>query len=146
MARLNPRFEFKYGGSDGKEIGLRLTFFGHTIVLDPMFNSVKESKEAACKKALWKLRKFNPHWLCPPFPNEGPTGPEWDWTKLVEGQYRPYIYLSEYFWQTLISSSSSFLQYWRAFSAFLQPYLLGWKEVALRSNREWRLLPHWLSL
>ncbi|KAJ5273900.1 hypothetical protein N7478_009025 [Penicillium angulare] len=82
MARLKPRFEFKYGGLQGKQIGLRLTFFGHTIVLDPVYNSVQDSRVTACRRALWKLRKFNPHWLCPP--SDGPTGPEWDWIKLVE--------------------------------------------------------------
>ncbi|KAJ6015792.1 hypothetical protein N7540_010383 [Penicillium herquei] len=84
MARLTPRFQFKYGGLGGNKVGVRLTVYGHTVVIQPESYCAHLSRVAACKKALFKLRKFHPQWLTPPLPSDRPTGPEWNWARLLE--------------------------------------------------------------
>ncbi|KAJ5731002.1 uncharacterized protein N7483_005510 [Penicillium malachiteum] len=89
MARLTPRFQFKYGGVNGNKVGVRLTVYGHTVVIQPQSENAHLSRVSACKKALFKLRKFHPLWLTPPLPGDRPTGPEWNWARLLEGFCTP---------------------------------------------------------
>lgn len=86
MANLGPNFAFQYGGFEGKKIGVRLTMYGHTVVIQPLAGTVNSARVAACLRALEKLRKFNPLWLLPPMPTDGPTTPEWNWVKLLQGK------------------------------------------------------------
>ncbi|KAJ5734151.1 hypothetical protein N7493_002937 [Penicillium malachiteum] len=89
MARLTPRFQFKYGGLGGNKVGVRLTVYGHTVVIQPESECAHLSRVSACKKALFKLRKFHPQWLIPPLPSDRPTGPEWNWARLLEEYCTP---------------------------------------------------------
>ena len=95
MGRLSPRYQFKYGGPNGRKIGVRLTLYGHTVVVGPIADSAGMAKVMACSQALAKLRKFNPQWITPPLPMDGQTGPEWNWVRLLEGEllpeYREYL-------------------------------------------------------
>ncbi|KAJ5621994.1 hypothetical protein N7528_005226 [Penicillium herquei] len=89
MARLTPRFQFKYGGLGGNKVGVRLTVYGHTVVIQPESECAHLSRVSACKRALFKLRKFHPQWLIPPLPSDRPTGPEWNWARLLEEYCTP---------------------------------------------------------
>ncbi|KAJ5580164.1 uncharacterized protein N7459_006149 [Penicillium hispanicum] len=84
MGRLNPRYQFKFGGPGGQKVGVRLTMYGHTIVVSPCADNANVARVAACHRALSKLRKFNPQWLVPPLPMDGLTRPEWNWVRLLE--------------------------------------------------------------
>ncbi|KAJ5698214.1 hypothetical protein N7462_000219 [Penicillium macrosclerotiorum] len=84
MARLSPRFVFKYGGKDGRKFGVRLLVYGHTILVAPNAKTVYLARVNACRKAMHKMRKYNPQWLVPPLPMDGPTRPAWNWTRLLE--------------------------------------------------------------
>ncbi|KAJ5096294.1 hypothetical protein NUU61_005650 [Penicillium alfredii] len=83
MARLNPQYHFKYGGRDGRNIGARLTLYGHTILVQPTAETVLEAKVAACRGALEGLREFNPQWLVAPQPMDRPTSPDWNWVQML---------------------------------------------------------------
>lgn len=85
MANLRPSFTYKYG-SDGKNIGVRLSFYGHTVVIEPSALDTHAVRIIACRRGLAKLRKFNPNWLLPPQPIEGPSGPAWSWVQLLYGE------------------------------------------------------------
>lgn len=86
MAMLRPRFQFKYGGHDGIKIGARLTLYGHTILVEPVFPTVDGARVMGYRLALEEIKAYNPEWLLPPPPLDGPTGPEWDWIRLLEGE------------------------------------------------------------
>ncbi|CAI7634953.1 unnamed protein product [Penicillium pancosmium] len=83
MAKLQPRFEFKFGDRDGSRIGARLTLYGHTILVEPIYATIDRARVEGCRLALEELKKYNPTWLFPPLPMDGPIGSEWDWTKLL---------------------------------------------------------------
>ncbi|KAJ5175539.1 uncharacterized protein N7482_001416 [Penicillium canariense] len=84
MARLAPQFVFKKGGKDGQQVGARLLVYGHTILVPPISESVYLARVVACRRALIKIRKYNPQWLVPPLPRNRPTRPEWNWIRLLE--------------------------------------------------------------
>ncbi|KAJ5810563.1 uncharacterized protein N7503_002781 [Penicillium pulvis] len=85
MARLNPRYQFKYGGLGGERVGMKLTLYGHTVFAEPNSASANEARVLGCRRALAKLRENNLQWPVPPEPNSGcPTGPEWNWPALLE--------------------------------------------------------------
>jgi len=84
MANLKPLFTYKYG-PDGK-IGVRLSFYGHTVVNEPVALEAHDVCIRACRRGLAKLRKFNPSWVLPPLPMDGPSGPEWDWVQFLVGE------------------------------------------------------------
>ena len=86
MGRLSPRFEFEYGDPDEQKVGVRLTLYGHTVIVSPSAGNPSNVKVQACSRALSKLRKYHPHWLVPPMPMDGHTGPEWNWVHLLEGE------------------------------------------------------------
>ncbi|KAJ5201547.1 uncharacterized protein N7498_006210 [Penicillium cinerascens] len=85
MANLRPIFTYKYG-SDGKKIGVRLSLYGHTVVVEPSALDAHSMRIIACRRGLAKLRKFNPEWVLPPQPMEGPSGPAWSWVQLLYGE------------------------------------------------------------
>lgn len=85
MANLRPSFIYKYG-SDGKNIGVRLSLYGHTVVVEPSALDAHAVRIIACRRGLAKLRKFNPDWVLPPQPMEGPSGPAWSWVQLLYGE------------------------------------------------------------
>lgn len=85
MANLRARYEYKYGGKNGKKIGVRLTLWGHTILIAPMTESLHEARVSACREALEQLRGFNMLWQIPPQPMDGPTSPSWNWVEVLEG-------------------------------------------------------------
>lgn len=95
MANLRPRYEYKYGGTNGKKIGVRLTLWGHTVLIAPMFESIHEARVSACREALEQLRGFNMLWQIPPQPMDGPTSPSWNWVEVLEGNR---------FWSTALSN------------------------------------------
>ncbi|KAJ6084496.1 hypothetical protein N7486_011296 [Penicillium sp. IBT 16267x] len=85
MANLNPRYQFKYGGLGGERVGMKLTLYGYTVFAEPNSDSANEARVLGCKRALVKLREDYPQWPVPPEPNSGcPSGPEWNWPKLLE--------------------------------------------------------------
>lgn len=86
MAQLSPHFEFKYGSKNGKNIGVKLTIYGHTVLIDPTSPDSYAARIEACRRALKKLKKYNPDWLFPPTPMDGPTSPAWNWIQLVRGK------------------------------------------------------------
>lgn len=86
MARLGPQCQFKYGDDGGNTIGVRLTMYGHTVMTKPMVENIYAVRLAACRKALEKLRKYNPGWLLPPLPVDGPTSSGWNWVQLLQGK------------------------------------------------------------
>ena len=86
MAMLRPRFQFKYGGHDGTKIGARLTLYGHTILVEPVFPTVDGARVMGYRLALEEIKAYNPEWILPPPPLDGPTGPEWNWIRLLEGE------------------------------------------------------------
>lgn len=88
MAKLQPRFEFKFGDKNGSRIGARLTLYGHTILVEPIYATIDRARVEGCRLALEELKKYNPTWLFPPLPMDGPIGSEWDWTKLLAGEKR----------------------------------------------------------
>lgn len=88
MAKLQPRFEFKFGDKNGSRIGARLTLYGHTILVEPIYATIDRARVEGCRLALGELKKYNPTWLFPPLPINGPIGSEWDWTKLLAGEKR----------------------------------------------------------
>lgn len=90
MAQLSPHFEFKYGsknGKNGKNIGVKLTMYGHTVLINPISPDAYVARIEACRRALKKLKKYNPEWLLPPLPMDGPTSPAWNWIQLVRGKF-----------------------------------------------------------
>lgn len=89
MAMLRPRFQFKYGGPAGSKIGARLTLYGHTILIEPLSATIDEARVMGCRLALEEMKRYNPDWLFPPLPMDGPTGPEWDWSRLLDGERPP---------------------------------------------------------
>lgn len=88
MAQLSPHFDFKYGGQSGKNIGVKLTMYGHTVVIEPTSPDAYAARIAVCRKALEKLKKHNPDWRLPPMPADGPTSSAWNWVQLVRGMFR----------------------------------------------------------
>lgn len=77
---------FRHGGENATKIGARLTLWGHTVVIDPITNSVAEAKVAACRRALGLIQENDPEWLVPPQPIDGPTTPDWNWIWMLEGE------------------------------------------------------------
>lgn len=87
MARLNPRYQFKYGGLGGERVGMKLTLYGHTVFAEPNSAEANEARVLGCRRALANLREDNLQWPVPPEPMSGcPTGPEWNWPALLEGE------------------------------------------------------------
>ncbi|KAJ5935718.1 hypothetical protein N7466_005265 [Penicillium verhagenii] len=87
MARLNPRYLFKYGGVGGEMVGMKLIFYGHTVFVDPICNSANEARLLGCKKALGLLQEDNPQWPMPPRPDSSRSSDAvWDWTKILAGE------------------------------------------------------------
>ncbi|KAJ6104161.1 hypothetical protein N7523_010481 [Penicillium sp. IBT 18751x] len=82
MANLRPCFTYKYG-LDGK-IGVRLQFYGHTVVVEPVSEDVNAVRVIACRRGLEKLRKFHSGWILPPQPMDGSSGPEWSWIQILQ--------------------------------------------------------------
>ncbi|KAJ5573121.1 hypothetical protein N7450_010105 [Penicillium hetheringtonii] len=68
MAMLRPRFQFKYGGHDGTKIGARLTLYGHTILVEPVFPTVDGARVMGYRLALEEIKAYNPEWILPPPP------------------------------------------------------------------------------
>ncbi|KAJ5565300.1 hypothetical protein N7513_001542 [Penicillium frequentans] len=66
MARLNPRYQFKYGGLGGERVGMKLTLYGHTVFAEPNSASANEARVLGCRRALSKLREDNLQWPVPP--------------------------------------------------------------------------------
>ncbi|KAJ5757084.1 uncharacterized protein N7511_007266 [Penicillium nucicola] len=89
LANLRSRFEYRYGGVNGRKIGVKLTLWGHTILIKPAGESPQETRAKVCREALEQLRVFNMLWKVPPQPMDGPTDSSWDWMKILEG-YQPY--------------------------------------------------------
>ncbi|KAJ5929738.1 hypothetical protein N7454_006688 [Penicillium verhagenii] len=84
MARLNPRYMFKYGGARGRMVGMKLIFYGHTVFVDPICNSANEARLLGCKRALGLLKEDNPQWPMPPRPDSSRSSDTvWDWTKIL---------------------------------------------------------------
>lgn len=92
MAHLRPNFTYKYG-ADGKNIGVRLSLYGHTVVIEPVSVDAHAVRVIACRRGLAKLRKFNPRWVLPPSPMDGHSGPEWDWVQLLQGEITQSLFL-----------------------------------------------------
>ncbi|KAJ5312946.1 hypothetical protein PENANT_c018G03111 [Penicillium antarcticum] len=84
IANLQPRFEYKYGGSNGKRIGVKLILWGHTVLIEPVTQSLHDARVNACREALEQLRVFNMLWQIPPQPMDGPTSPSWNWVEVLE--------------------------------------------------------------
>lgn len=85
MANLQPRYEYKYGGSKGTKIGVKLVLWGHTVVIAPINETLHDARVSACREALEQLREFNTMWQIPPQPMDGPTSPSWNWVEMLEG-------------------------------------------------------------
>jgi hypothetical protein len=83
-ANLNPRFTFKHGFQDTRRVGVLLTLYGHTIVVEARYTTPRGAKAAACRQALAELRHYNPQWAVPTEPMEGPTDVTWNWTWLLK--------------------------------------------------------------
>lgn len=91
--RLEPRWEFER--VEGPNIGVRLTLYGYTVVVQPSNGTTDEVGVRACRHALFQMQDLNPEWLVPPMPEDGLAGPEWDWVMLLEGErVTPQIPLS----------------------------------------------------
>jgi hypothetical protein len=88
LAKLRPRFEFKFGNKEESKIGARLTLYGHTILVEPIYATVDRARVEGCRLALEKLKKYNPNWLFPPLPSDGPVEPGWSWRSLLAGEKR----------------------------------------------------------
>lgn len=86
MAQLRPQFQFKYGGYGGNRVGVKLIMYGQTVVIEPIAENIFAARLAACRKALEKLRKYNPDWLLPPMAVDGRASPGWDWVQLLQGK------------------------------------------------------------
>ncbi|KAF3384819.1 hypothetical protein F1880_001960 [Penicillium rolfsii] len=81
---LSPQFVFKYGGMNGKQIGAQLIMYGHTILVPATSESAYMARVAACRRALYKMRKYHPDWQIPPLPLKGSTEVQWNWVNLLE--------------------------------------------------------------
>ncbi|KAJ5778614.1 hypothetical protein N7520_001860 [Penicillium odoratum] len=114
MFKLSPRFEFKHGGKRGKKIGLKLTVFGHTVLLPPTSEVADEIRILGCKKILAKLRGYNPQWEVPPQPISGlPSSLGWNWPNMLEDFcanegwsfpiYKPTMYGNDNQWHCDVS-------------------------------------------
>ena len=85
MGNLNPEFQYQWS-DDKTKIGMRLTVYGHTIVIDANWPSAHICRVLGCQRALMKMRKYNPQWLTAPLPTDVPTRPEWNWVKILQGK------------------------------------------------------------
>lgn len=85
MAQLRPSFAFEYGGPGRKKVSAKLTFWKHTILVDPT-DSLHAAEALVCRQALEQIQAFHPKRLIPSLPKDGPTNPGWIWTKLLKGK------------------------------------------------------------
>ncbi|KAJ5632177.1 hypothetical protein N7490_008516 [Penicillium lividum] len=114
MFKLSPRFEYKHGGKHGKKIGLKLTVFGHTVLMPPTSEVADEIRILGCRRILAKLRGYYPQWEVPPQPISGrPSSLGWDWPKMLEDFcvnegwsfpiYKPALYGNDNQWHCDVS-------------------------------------------
>jgi hypothetical protein len=87
MAKLNPKYQFKYGGLGEEMVGMKLTLYGYTVFVELNSDSANEARVLGSKRALVKLQEDYSQWPVPPEPNSGyPAGPEWNWPILLKGE------------------------------------------------------------
>ncbi|KAJ5895549.1 hypothetical protein N7495_007240 [Penicillium taxi] len=84
MGHLHPIYYYKYCNAQRDLISARLTFFGHTVVVNGSALSPYEIKVELCKKALEKMRRYTPRYLIAPLPSEEGTDHLWCWTMLLQ--------------------------------------------------------------
>lgn len=86
MAQLSPQYTFKYGGKEGKMVGVRLMMYGHTVLVAADSESAHVARVKACRQALLELQQHNPQWQVPPVPFSGPGEQRWSWPQMLEGE------------------------------------------------------------
>ncbi|KAK2754714.1 hypothetical protein FQN54_006847 [Arachnomyces sp. PD_36] len=82
QAHLAPRFEFTYGG--GGLWGIKLTYWGHTIVKKELAGSKRVAKADICRQALEALKPQYESWIMPDVPAKCPTSNAWNWPHVLE--------------------------------------------------------------
>ncbi|KAI2792064.1 hypothetical protein POX_b02098 [Penicillium oxalicum] len=83
VARLFPRFHFKWASDDRQKVGVRLQLYGHTVYAAPE-NTPIDAAVVACRQALRELSREHPQWLLPPKPSQGLGEPHWNWKQILE--------------------------------------------------------------
>lgn len=84
QANFAPRFEYSYGG--GGLWGVKLTFWGHTIIKQELSESKVAAKAAICRQALEVLKPQFESWIMPDPPANCSTSTSWNWPHVLQSK------------------------------------------------------------
>lgn len=85
QANFAPRFEYTFGG--GGLWGIKLTFWGHTIVKNELVDGKQAAKGAICRQALEALKPQFGSWMVPDLPAKCSTSTAWNWPHVLDSKF-----------------------------------------------------------